>query len=453
VRRLGFLGFPALLVASACGQQDTGTLQIITGEETDTFTQSPVPTQIVVTAVDSSGKQTTLATASYPTDTIDLGKLDESVDAEIQVTAKDATGKELVYGASVEVQYGALVGATLPVFVQRVGQSARLPNPPTDARPSPTMGVLSNRYLIIAGGSDATLNTTTQVYDFGQFNLLGSPPSLPIVPSSMPIVNTVALLISPTDGQYYDFSQNLAEDVTPPGGFAFADVAGGQTIYDPSGKYVFVVGATRTTGGPTAAVLQIDTTDTSNSTYVTGNMTWLTLSVPRLGASAAFVPDRGLVVAGGNATAAGVEVIAPGQVSGGQVPYPPDASSGAGMTLLDGIQTMLLAGGLNPDGTDAGVRSVVLGCASSCVPQAWGSGLTPPLTSAAAFAFNAANAFVVGSEAQSGLTHTFLLTTSGATEVPTKVQHTNAAAIESPMGSSVLIYGGANEIESFTWSP
>ena len=52
MRRLGFLGFPALLVASACSSQDNGTLQIITGEETDTFTQSPVPTQIVVTAVE-----------------------------------------------------------------------------------------------------------------------------------------------------------------------------------------------------------------------------------------------------------------------------------------------------------------------------------------------------------------------------------------------------------------
>jgi hypothetical protein len=459
VRRLSFLVFPAFLPGLlACNQQANGTVQIITGEETDTFTQSPVPTKIEVLAVDGDdGGLTPLGSADYPTDTIDLGAQDQSAVATLEVEALDSNGNELIYGASVPVQYGALDGETLPIFVQRVGQNARLPDPPTDARQSPVLGVLSGRFLVVAGGADPSLSSTTQVYDFGAFSLLGSPPTLPIAPTAMPIVDTVALLINADGGEYYDFSQDAGESVTPPAGYGFADVDGGQVIYDQSGQYIFVVGATRTTGSPTAAVLQIDTTDTSNANYVTGNMTWITLSAPRLGASAAWVPARGLVVAGGNATAGGVELVAPSQTAGTQLPYPPDPSVGAGMTSLDQQQYVLVAGGILADGTDAGVREIDLACGQNCAPVAWGGALPYPLTSCAAFTFDAADAFLVGSEtatgATPGLTHTFTLNSAGATEVPTKVPHMNASAIVSPMQSSILVYGGADEIESFTPAP
>ena len=487
VRHLGFLAYPLLL---SCNSAASGTIQIITGEETDTFTQTPVPTMLVVQAEDpATSDKTTLASVPYPSDTIDLGSQDQNAVASLLVSAMDGTsGPELVYGASIPLQYGALDGETLPIFVQRVGQNARLPNPPTDTRQAPTLAVLSDRFLIIGGGSEASTSLTTQVYDFGQFSLLNPPPVLPLVPASMPIVGTVALLLATGpdaggDGSYYDFSQDMAQSVTAPvdsTGFTFADVAGGQTIYDATDGtgYVFVVGATRTTGPPpgTAAVLMINPNDTSNASYPTGALTWLSLSAPRLGASAAWVGGEGLVVAGGSATANGVEVLAISASAdpalGTPLDFPPDPSSGSGMTAL-GQQFVLLAGGLTPSGADAGVREINLACvqatSSPCGPTPWGpnGGALPALadgtnaiTSAFAFTFDAADAFVVGSEPSSsptpGLTHTFTLSsTAGAVEVPTKVPHTNAAAIVSPMQSSVLVFGGSagGEIESFTPAP
>jgi hypothetical protein len=458
VRHPGFLAFPLLL---SCNSQASGTIQIITGEETDTFTQTPVPTQIVVQAAadDGSNDLTTLATAAYPTDTIDLGNQGQDAVASLVVTAEDASGNPLVYGSSIPLQYGALDGETLPIFVQRVGQNARLPNPPTDARPSPILAVLSDRFLIIAGGSDPTLSSTTQVYDFAQFNLLGSPPALPIVPASMPIMGTVALLIDTAgDGNYYDFSQNTGTAVTPPSGYAFSDVAGGQVVYDNSDGYIFVVGATRLSPlTATTAVLKIDTTDTSNSSYPYGNLSWLNLSAARLGASATWVDSRGLIVAGGNKTAPGVEILATGDNTAATLPYPPDPSTGSGMANLDDVQHVLLAGGVMPDGTtDAGIRYIDLGC-GQCQAVLWGPGLPVAITSASAFTVtDAAHAFVVGNEPTSGLTHTFTLNSTGATEVLTKVTHTNAGAIPSPTGGTsgaFLLFGGANEIESFTPAP
>jgi hypothetical protein len=489
VRPLGLLAVPLLL---SCNSSLTGTVQIITGEETDTFTQTPVPTQIIIQAQDpNTGDKTTLASAAYPTATLDLGSQDQNATASLLVTATDASGSELVYGASVLLQYGALGGQTLPIFVQRVGQNARLPNPPTDTRQAPTLAVLSDRFLLIGGGlpgSDASpdagtavdTTVTSQVYDFAQFNLLDPPPTFPIAPASMPIVGTVALLLDTAgDGSAYDFSVDTATPViaplsanNPP--FTFADVAGGQTIYDGTdgNGYVFVVGATRTTGTPTAAVLMINPSAAANTAYPGGALTWLSLTTPRLGASAAWVSAKGLVVAGGNQAVAagaaagnGAEIldVSSGETLGTALPFPADASFGSAMTALDSQQFVLMAGGVMPSGADAGVREIDLACepttAAPCAATSWGT-LPVPILSAAAFTFDPAHAFVVGNEPTSssptsGLTHTFTLTSGGASEVPTKVPHTNAAAILSPMGSSVLLFGGASggEIESFTPAP
>jgi hypothetical protein len=471
---LPFGGVLLSLVLS-CNSAASGTIQLITGEETDTFTQTPVPTQIIVQAEEDGGPPTTLATAAYPTDTIDLGNQDQDAVASLDVEATDSNGNELIYGASVPLQYGALDGQTLPIFVQRVGQNARLSNFPSgDTRQAPTMGLLSDRFLIIAGGLESTTSLTTEIYDFAQFNLLTPPPTMPIVPASMAIVSTVGLLVDTAgDGWYYDFSGSTSNySFTAPtdaNNFTLADVAGGQVIYDADDGYVFIVGATRTTGTATQAVLMINTNDTSNSTYETGNLSWLSLTDARLGASAAWVSPQGLVVAGGNPTAAGVEVIDVDANStvGSELGYPADPSIGAGMTALDESGDMLIAGGILPAagdggaGGDAGVRAIKLGCAGTmCMPAPWGpnNGALPiAVTSAFAFTVSPAYAFLVGSEPATGqtpgLTHTFTLTTAGATEVPTKVAHTNASALLSPMGS-VIFYGGANgEIESFTPAP
>jgi hypothetical protein len=124
------------------------------------------------------------------------------------------------------------------------------------------------------------------------------------------------------------------------------------------------------------------------------------------------------------------------------------------MTALDS-QHVLLAGGTLPSGADAGVRALDLGCAQGCgaapETQVW-SALPEPLTAVSVFTISPATAFMVGSEVGTGLTHTFSLTTATATEVPTKVPHMNAAATLSPVGS-VVLFGGADEIESFIPTP
>jgi len=418
------------------------------------FTASPQPTTLTVIALDSNNNATTLATASLPTSTIDLGQQDESNVATLAVEGTDSSGAQVVFGASLPIQYGAIAGATLPIFVQRTSEWARLPSPPNDARLSPTMAVIGERFLVIGAGAGPSDPLSTQIYDFASLSPLDSPPPLPRVPLSMPVVGTVALIIDGTGGTYYDFSQGTGGDTTPPMGYAFGDVAGGQVVYDTTDAYIYVVGATRTSGAPTAAVLLIDTNDSSNSNYPTGNLHWLSLDAPRLGATATFVSGRGLVVTGGSPTAPGVEIIGKTDTTGSGLPFPPDASVGASSSgFVHDAQHILVAGGLTPTGGDAGARKLDLSCGTNCGTmgtESWGS-LPAPLGDSSTFVLPGdASALVVGNELHGGATHAFVVNSSGKpTEVQTKVAHSAARAMLSPTGT-VLLFGGATEIESFT---
>jgi hypothetical protein len=443
----------ASLAPLACSSAEGGTLQLVTGEETDTFSQAPVPASLVVDSIDSSGSTTQVATASLPANAVDLGSFDPTAAGIIQVSgftaAADAgatLGNRILAGQSIVVLFGDLSGATLPVFIQRTGEMARLPDPPSDARPSPVTGVIEGRYVVVTGGTDPALAPTTMIYDLGSLSPVSPAVTLPITPTSMAIVGFIGWLINEAGVYQYDFAGGTATSITLPSGGSVSDISGGSTVSAPDGSQ-YIVGATRATGPPTQAVLAID----SNN-----NPSWLTLADPRVGAAATWVPSVGLVVTGGSATAHGAEVIAvastTGASTGSPYAYPPDPSVGAGATALDGTHVLVAGGTLNGV-TGAGVRVIDLSCTSGCSPSPW-QPLGAPIGGAQAFAINTSSAVVAGSEppwsATPGLTHVYEVTSSASTEVPTKVAHTQAATIASPIGvvGSVLLFGGAPAIES-----
>jgi hypothetical protein len=418
----------------SCSSTPSGAIELITGEESDTFSRQPAPTSLQVDAVDSSGNKRTLATASLPASSIDLGSLSASSAGTLHVVGTGAAGGRLVYGQSLPIEFGALDGQTMPVFVQRTGELARMPSLP-EARPSPTLALLGGRFLFVGAGSDSSLSLASQLYDFAYFKALDPPLSLPRTPKSVVFVGTVAWLIDEGGATKFDFSQNTYVDVTPPPGGSFADIAGGATVFASDGSQ-YVVGATRT-AGPTKTVLAVDPKGASPF--------WVALSDVRLGAAATWVDGRGLVVAGGSETLPGVEIVGPGALVGAALCYPPDASSGSAAATLDG-EHVLLAGGLTASGDDAGVRVVDLTRTTACDPAQWGP-LPMALATAQAFASEPTNALVVGND-PSGITHVLRVTASAVTEVPTKTTHMGGRAIVSPVGS-VILYGGARELESY----
>jgi hypothetical protein len=437
------------LATIGCNSSDSGTIQLITDEEAGTFTQKPIPTELQIVGVESPDASSVLATAKLPASTIDLGQLSESAPAvSFNVAGLDSTGTRQVFGASLPVQYAALNGVTLPIFVQRTGELARLPGTMPDSRQAPALAVLQGEYLLIAGGNDSSVATTGQLFDFGPFAPAGQA-TFPMTPQSIAVTSTVAWLIDGTQGMYFDFGDNCGSSTfTLPAGGTFADIAGGATVVDDTGA-AYVVGATRVSPQP-ASALVLKITPSDSCPY--GTPTWLTLTVKRLGAAATWVSGTGLVVAGGNgaSSAAGVEFIGPNSLTGMSLPFSADSTAGAGAAALD-AQHVILAGGVTAANADPGVRVIDIGCASpspspSCT-KTWAA-LPKVLGSAQAFGWSPSDALVVGNDS-SGQTHAFRLTATSATEVATRTAHVNARAVWSPVGS-VVLFGGANVIESFT---
>ena len=104
-----------------------------------------------------------------------------------------------------------------------------------------------------------------------------------------------------------------------------AESNGGRSIVASDGS-VYVVGATRG-DPPTAAVVHV---------AADGVLTSATLSAARRGAAAAWVEGRGLVVVAGNASAAGVELLADGAKAFVPLAFTADATVGAAVVALDG---------------------------------------------------------------------------------------------------------------------
>jgi len=473
---------PVLLLAGvvACSSQDSATIALTQGGETTTFTQAPAVTQILIQQVDSSGNTTTLGTAPFSASTIPLTSESESETVSIEATGLDAQDAAVVFGQTIPLYYGSLVGDTVWVFVQRTGAFARAPSPPTDFRQAPLLANVQGQFVFMAGGTlpdggdlpegDGGLAFTpvssTQLYDFGALQTLAAPPTLPsldggatFAPQSLAMTGTVAWLISTQGGLYFDLSSNASEQIPEPaGGPSFADIAGGITVADSDGGQ-YIVGGTRTTGAPSTAVLWINPNDLSNTAYPDGNAVWLTLSEPRLGASATWVPGYGLVVAGGSANGSGVEVLdvtsnsTTNAVMSAPLPFPPDPSVGAGATPLTGAQ-VLLAGGILPNGQDAGARGIDLSCRTTqCTPTVW-TPLPTAIGTAQAFTFSATSAMVIGNEPLTGITHAFQLTappgTTAATTSSSDASVTSSDA-ESEEDAAAVALGTAVEVSLPTY--
>ena len=432
-------GAPSILIAlslaaavSSCKDDPTATVAVTTGVEMDAFSRSPAPTTLVVDNVAVDGTVTELSRTALPTGSISLGdKLRTDVGA-FRLTATDATGKVLLKGESLFVQFGALESASLEIFMQRTGEAARLPNPPA-ALAAPRVGLTVGRYVLAASG------TSTFLYDL--LLLKPAPPlgNLPRAAKSLGAFGTAALIIDDNGASTFDLSTAKFSDLPAPAGGTFAEIAGGASTEAFDGA-VSIVGGTRATGGASSRVFRI---------AANGTVAFAALATPREGACAASVDGRGLFVYGGAGTEAAAEILAAGAALGTKLAFPADGVKGCGATALDGSHVLVVGGVGSP--TDVGgaaqARVVDLACTADCKPVPWMG--TLPLVRAEAVALAADVALVLGDDA-SGASRLFRATAAGPTEIPLKVARRGARLQPLPVKNTVAIVGGAPEIEQYT---
>jgi hypothetical protein len=429
------------IAAAACGSTPTGTLSITIGGESDALTKTPAPTKLAVDAIDADGGVTNLATATLPTSNIDLGEQDQDSIVNIRVNATDDTGKVLLTGMTLPIELGALSGTSAPVFIERNGELARMPSTLGDSRSAPVVSLVIGQYILYGGGTGIS-DGSSQIYDTGALSPFSSPPTLPRVPASIANNGTDVLVIDANGATWLELSDTTTADAPAPSGGTYAEVAGGATFIDGTGVS-YVVGATRLTGAATPRVLRIDTD---------GTLTFLALSEPRLGASAAWVPGKGLVVIGGSTAGAGIEILPPGATaSSTALAYPADATIGSSAAALDSSH-VLVAGGVDSKGNSVAVRYFDLGCAGTCVAVPWTNpptiALSPSQLFSLGFDGNTQDALLFGDDPQ-GNSHVFRLAPTTSTEIAYKVARKGARAVAMAI-PAIAVVGGANVVEQFT---
>jgi hypothetical protein len=424
----------ALLVFGllSCKDDPTATVAITVGPELDAFSRSPAPTTLIVENVALDGTVTELSRTALPTDSVSLGDKGRTDVGAFRLSATDGAGKVLLKGESLFVQFGALQEAGLEIFMQRTGETARLPNAPV-ALDAPRVGLTVARYVL------ATSGTSSFLYDL---LLLKPAPSLGVLPraaKSLGAFGTAALIIDDAGASTVDLSTGQSSDLAAPTGGTFAEIAGGASTEALDGA-VSVVGGTRTTGGPSARVFRI---------AADGSVAFAALATAREGACAAWVDGRGLFVYGGAGTEAAAELLATGSAIGTKLPFPADAVKGCGATALDGSHVLVVGGVGSP--TDVGgaaqARVLDLACTTDCKPTPWMG--TLPLVRAEAIALAPDVALVLGDDA-SGASRLFRATATGPKEITLKVPRRGARMQALPVKNTVAIVGGAPEIEQYT---
>ena len=421
----------AFVACVACSSTPTATFTLNVGGEADALTRSPVPTMLIVQALDTKGNADELARSALPTNELSLGDKSRTDVGALRVLALDAGGKTLLRGETLYVQFGALENSPLDIFIQRPGELARMPGG-SAALDGPRLGVAVARYVVAASG------TAIEVYDLLRLTTLTGIPSLARPARSLVTFGTAAIVIDEAGATTVNLSDNTTSELLAPTGITFAEIAGGATVTVGDGS-AYVVGATRTTGGPSNRVLVFGKD---------GTLTAATLAKPREGACAAWVEGRGLVVIGGNGADPGVEVLAPGALQSAVLAYAPDGVKGCGASPLDASH-VLVAGGTGSSvdvGGAAPARVIDLACASGCVPTVW-SGVMP-LVRAESFALAQDAALIAGDDA-TGASRVFRATVAAITEIPVKAPRRNARLVALPIKGTAAIVGGAAAIEQY----
>lgn len=415
-RNVGFA-----LVLAACAGKAEGTAVLVTGPEEGVLTRAPAVTSLVVEAVAADGSTREVTRAALPTDTLDLGDFLKDDTGALRVRGEDATGVARVEGESLPFRYGAAEGRNAFVFVQRKGESARFPSPFQTTFPSVLVDVVASRYVLGIEGTRAAF------YDLANLVPVADR-TLPLAPRSVAVFDTRMFLVSDAaKATVLDLSDSSQTELDAPAGGSFAEVAGGATVRASDGV-TYIVGATRK-DVPTARVLRI---------AQDGTLSFAELDAARKGAGAAWITGRGLLVVGGSATAAGLEIVAPQATKGVPLPFPPEPASDLAVVALDAPRVLVVGGA-------PAFRTADLGCATACTLPAFEAPAGLALASPHAVSFGA-TALVSATDGTSA--RAFVATTTSVREIVLRTKRTRATLVPLPTGN-VAIVGDATELESF----
>lgn len=429
----------AWLVGGCSSGTQSITVELTVGQEMSALDRTPPVTRLDVTATNGAG--VVVSASAAPGGTFDLGEYTTGDIISIQASGLDASAETVVRGRSLSgIALGGVASDVLPVFVQRTHEWARPAGGLDHTHVGGVAGSIGERYLLLTGGTAAAGTSgsvgSPSVAAFDLFGLQGATmTAFPRAARSLVALASTALVVDDAGATWIDFSSGASSDVVSPTGLAsFAEVAGGATLADTEGS-CFVVGATRV-GPPTRAVLRV---------AADGATSALSLGAARAGAAAAWIADVGLVVSGGSATGAGVEILSIGATAFASTTFPPDATVGAAVAPASKGAFAVVGGSL--DGKPAATRTFALDCGASCDGVPFEAASLPMATRrTTAFSLGGLRMLVVADDAATAsTTRTFVVDLGARTqkEIALREPRAGATPVPAPNGTLALL-GGAH---------
>lgn len=427
--------FGSVLLCVACSEStglDDATLNLYPGLEDDAWATPPAVRTIEVIR-EMDGAREPYATLDPPPTTGSVAFPVTGPTATFEAHGLDADGDLQLLGRSFPLVPDGLLGATISLFVGRIGRFSRpgrFTEAPGDA---PLVGTLGGRFVITTG---AELSSTVTVlgYDFGLWGYTGADQLTCPVPGdckvrSMAVIDgQIVVLMTDAWANATNFSTGSTIELSRPSGLeSFGEVAGGATV-NTDELSAYLVGPTR--DAPTNRVLRI---------ALDGTMTVHDTSVTRAGAAATWIEARGLIVAAGSAEGPGVELLAASAREFSGLPFPADDTVGAALVPFDDSR-LLRVGGRTADGDYAATVALDLDCSEDCAPVV--HSVPVELERVEAFRLDA-GILVVGTDAE-GLTAVRLLDESGLTPVELREPRRGARAMINFLGQ-VAVIGGTLE--------
>ncbi len=456
------LALLSLLPLTACSNTPSSLeVDITAGQEEATAWDGITSVQVGVTSLDGNVNQTTTVT-DVPGGSFDFGNISNG--EQITVTVKGFKhGTQVMSGNSLSgLLLDAIAGGSLPVFAARTGQWAR---PPGSFSSGGTAGGLARthvggaaavqggRFLLLAGGSPASKDTSSGAlavdgYDVFALDGIATSGAWSVTPATIVTLSSEFLLIG-TSGEaaWFDMPGALPapSGLCPPsssGTCTFAGVAGGRVVTSSGGLYFVVGGARR--GSASSDVLELDDSE---------DFAGLQLTAKRSGAAVTWIDNVGVVVAGGSATASGVEVLTAASISNGSPefvsePVVPDDVEGAA-AITDGVGGLVLVGGKQGNGPAPTRTLDISSCSAGCkATPVDGAGLDVALENTVGFRLPNGTFLVIGDDLSgTGFTLAFIVDLGGANRkasvkaVPFHEPRKGATVIDAPNGT-VAVMGG-----------